>query len=95
MQIYLTRWLRNYAVLGIFHKISGIIMGRPYHNKYTQEYNDILLKVIRDEEGLIHLPIITEMDFGHTCPTFTLPIGALAEMDMENKKFGILESGVV
>ncbi|WP_374226319.1 hypothetical protein [Flavobacterium davisii] len=34
------------------------------------------------------------MDFGHTCPTFTLPFGAKAEIDCINKQFKILESGV-
>lgn len=43
--------LRNYAAQGVFNKINGLILGRPYDNKYVQEYNEILLQVIRDEEG--------------------------------------------
>jgi muramoyltetrapeptide carboxypeptidase LdcA involved in peptidoglycan recycling len=92
---YFRWWLRNYAAQGIFHQVKGILVGRPYDNLYAQEYNDILLKVIRDEEGLSELPIITEMDFGHTCPTCTIPFGALAEIDMVMKKFSILETGVI
>jgi muramoyltetrapeptide carboxypeptidase LdcA involved in peptidoglycan recycling len=92
---YFRWWLRNFAAQGIFRQVKGIIVGRPYDNLYVQEYNDILLKIIRDEEGLTELPIISEMDFGHTCPTFTIPFGAVAEIDMVNKKFSILESGVV
>lgn len=89
------RWmLRNYAAQGILHRLKGVIMGRPYLNKYKEEYNEALLKVIRDEEGLDSLPIITEMDFGHTCPTFTIPMGAMAEIDCDQKTFSIPESGV-
>lgn len=88
-------WLRNYVAQGILKRVKGIILGRPYNNQYVQEYNDALLKVVRDEEGLSNLPIITEMDFGHTCPTFTIPYGCLAEMDMRNKRFYLLESGVI
>ncbi|MFN0256253.1 S66 family peptidase [Pedobacter ureilyticus] len=88
------RVLRNYAAQGIFEKISGLILGRPYNNKFVDEYNNILLQVIRDEQGNNHLPIITEMDFGHTCPTFTIPYGVVAEIDSEQKTFSILESGV-
>lgn len=88
------RVLRNYAAQGVFEKISGLILGRPYNNKYVDEYNNILLQVIKDEQGDDHLPIITEMDFGHTCPTFTIPYGVLAEIDSEQKIFSILESGV-
>ena len=51
-----------------FNKINGLILGRPYDNKYVQEYNEILLQVIRDEEGRDDLTIVTEMNFGHTCP---------------------------
>lgn len=88
-------WLRNYAVQGILKRIKGIIFARPYHNQYVKEYNEVLVKVVNEEEGLNELPIITEMDFGHTCPTFTLPFGCLAEMDMVNKRFSILEGGVI
>jgi muramoyltetrapeptide carboxypeptidase LdcA involved in peptidoglycan recycling len=89
------RWiLRNYAAQGILQKLKGLIAGRPYDNKYTEDYNKILLQVIRDEEGLDTLPIITEMDFGHTCPTFTIPYGVTAEIDSHNQTFSILESGV-
>ncbi len=90
---YLRWWLRNYAELGILHRVKGMILGRPYHNKFVSEYNQEILKIMM-EEGLLELPIITEMDFGHTCPIFTLPYGALAEIDCKNKKFCILESAV-
>ncbi|MFQ3608294.1 MAG: S66 peptidase family protein [Chloroherpetonaceae bacterium] len=88
------RALRNYAAQGVFEKISGLILGRPYNNKFVDEYNNILLQVIRDEQGNDQLPIITEMDFGHTCPTFTIPYGVVAEIDSKQKTFSILESGV-
>jgi muramoyltetrapeptide carboxypeptidase LdcA involved in peptidoglycan recycling len=88
------RALRNYAAQGVFEKISGLILGRPYNNKFVDEYNNILLEIIRDEQSNDQLPIITEMDFGHTCPTFTIPYGVVAEIDSEQKTFSILESGV-
>jgi muramoyltetrapeptide carboxypeptidase LdcA involved in peptidoglycan recycling len=92
---YFRWWLRNYAAQGILHQLNGIIVGRPYDNRYADEYNKILTTVIRDEEGLSNLPIITEMDFGHTCPTFTLPMGVTAEIDSDQKTFSILENGVI
>lgn len=54
-----------------------------------------LAKVIRDEEGLTDFPILLNVDFGHRIPMTILPIGALAEIDCDNGKFSILESGVV
>lgn len=86
-------WLRNYAAQGILRRVKGIILGRPYDSKYADEYNKEILKIMK-EENLTYLPIITEMDFGHTCPTFTIPFGVLAEIDCTKQKFSILESGV-
>ncbi|MBO0936624.1 LD-carboxypeptidase [Fibrella sp. HMF5335] len=91
---YFRWWLRNYAQQGILHRAKGIILGRPHNNQYVTEYNNELLKVMR-EENLTSMPIITEMDFGHTCPTFTIPYGVMAEIDCINKTFSIIESGVI
>ncbi len=86
-------WLRNYAATGILKQANGILMGRPYDNCYAQEYETELLKVL-DEEGLYDLPVITQMDFGHTCPVFTIPYGRLAEINCRSQTFSILENGV-
>lgn len=91
---YVRYWLRNYAATGILKNAKGIIFGRPYDNLYAEEYETELLKVL-DEEGLCDLPVITQMDFGHTCPTFTIPYGRLAEINCIDKTFSILESGVL
>lgn len=90
---YIRWWLRSYAALGILQIAKGIIFGRPYDNRYTEQYEIELLKVL-DEEDLSDLPVITRMDFGHTCPTFTIPYGRLAEINCIDKTFSILESGV-
>ena len=86
--------LRNYAAQGILSKLSGIILGRPYYNRYADEYDQALLTVVREEEGLDQLAIISGMDFGHTAPTFTLPYGIQARIDCEAQTFSFLESGL-
>lgn len=88
------RMFRNYAASGILSKINGLIVARPYGDIYWKEYDDALLKVIVQEEGLSDLPIITGMDFGHTCPTFTIPYGVKAEIDPLQKTFSIIESAL-
>ncbi|MFM2303700.1 MAG: hypothetical protein RLZZ135_1110, partial [Cyanobacteriota bacterium] len=40
-------------------------------------------------------PIITDMDFGHTAPQFTIPIGCMARIDSTEKRFEIIETAVV
>ncbi|KUF43394.1 peptidase S66 [Myroides marinus] len=90
---YVRYWLMGFAAMGILNVINGIIVGRPYDNEFVQEYDDVILQVL-NEEGLYSLPVITQMDFGHTCPTFTLPYGRIAEIDCKNKTFSILENAV-
>jgi len=91
---YVKRTLRNYAASGILHNINGLIVGRPYNNKYWKEYNEAILQVMK-EQALQNLPIITGMDFGHSSPSFILPYGVNAQINMNDKSFSVLESGVV
>jgi muramoyltetrapeptide carboxypeptidase LdcA involved in peptidoglycan recycling len=38
--------------------------------------------------------VVTDMDFGHTAPQFTLPIGCRARIDVPRRRFEILEGAV-
>ncbi|HBM91324.1 MAG TPA: LD-carboxypeptidase [Rhodospirillaceae bacterium] len=81
---YFRRWIRGYASMGILEKVSGILLGRPFTGHDLQElgqYDKILLEVVRDECGLTSLPIMTQMDFGHSDPKFILPYGQEAEIN--------------
>lgn len=40
-------------------------------------------------------PIITDMDFGHTAPQFTLPLGCRARIDAAAQRFEIIDAAVV
>ncbi len=92
---YFEYWLRNYGSQGILNKVKGIIFGKPYDNMYYEEYKEIILKVVRNELGLTELPIMINMNFGHTAPMMTLPYGAMAEINCDENKFSILDSGVI
>jgi muramoyltetrapeptide carboxypeptidase LdcA involved in peptidoglycan recycling len=90
--------LRVFAALRILSKLSGILFGRPGGEvpvEKFKEYDKAILQVVNQEEGLTDLPIITQMDFGHTSPIFVLPYGVLAEIDVDSKRFSILENAVV
>ncbi|WP_243445018.1 S66 peptidase family protein [Romboutsia maritimum] len=93
--IYLEYWLRNYGSQGILNLINGIIIGKPYDNKYYEEYKKVILKIVRDELGFKDLPIMYNMNFGHTAPMITIPYGCVAEIDCDKAMFRILESGVI
>ncbi|MDN4492540.1 S66 family peptidase [Ureibacillus aquaedulcis] len=86
-------WLRNYAAQGILHKANGLIFGKPQDEKYYDDYKEVILKVMK-ESSLEDLPILYNLNFGHTEPKFILPYGAMAEINCEKQAFSIFESGV-
>ena len=49
---------------------------------YYEEYKDILIKVINNEK----LPIVYNVNFGHATPRCVLQYGAMARVDMKQKK---------
>jgi len=91
------RTLRLFAAMGILHQLSGILFARPGGNvplEKFEEYDQAILRIVREEEKLTELPIITNMDFGHTSPMFVLPYGLQAEIDCDKQRFSIVENAV-
>ncbi|MGB2870598.1 S66 family peptidase, partial [Psychrobacillus psychrotolerans] len=86
-------WLRNYGTQGILQQAKGIIFGKPQNEKYYEEYKESI-RVIMKELSLENLPVLYNLNFGHTEPKFVLPYGAMAEINCENRTFSILDSGV-
>ncbi|NRA64004.1 MAG: LD-carboxypeptidase [Pseudobacteriovorax sp.] len=93
---WLRYWLRNYAATGILERLSGILLGRPggkIDPSTFSQYDDELCRVVLDE-AKCDIPLVTQMDFGHTDPMFVLPIGAMATIDPIKECFSIDEAMV-
>ena len=67
---------------GVFDVVNGVLVGKPQDEAYYKEYKDILIKVIDNEE----LPIVYNVNFGHATPRCALQYGAVAKVDMKQKK---------
>jgi len=48
--------------------------------------NDLLIKIIKTKKELDNMPIIANVDFGHTDPKITFPIGGEANLIVEERK---------
>lgn len=81
--------LRN---LGIFKDIKGIIFGRGFG--YTEEKISELKKIILYNTRDFDFPILYNVDVGHSDPIITIPLGVNVEIDSEENRFEIIESGV-
>lgn len=86
--------LRILAAIGVLKRVNGIVFGKPYNNKYYEEYKTPIKKALR-ECGRPDMPVLYNLSFGHCAPKFCIPYGALAEIDCDRKAFSILESAVV
>jgi len=67
-----------------FKKVQGIVIGR--FQKATKMTKELLTKIIKTKKELNHLPVIANVDFGHTNPMITFPIGGTAKLLAKNKK---------
>ncbi len=88
------RMLRSFGVLGVFDRVTGILVGRP--RDHTRKERDALDEAIRtlvaEEFGRPDLPIVAGLPFGHTDPQWVLPLGVQAELDVDAGSLRLLES---
>jgi muramoyltetrapeptide carboxypeptidase LdcA involved in peptidoglycan recycling len=103
---YILWMLRNLGAQGILERINGILFARPggefdngqetERDKWISEYpkfDDVILQACK-EYDCTDIPIVTNMDFGHTVPQLILPIGVMTEINPIAKTVSILESAV-
>lgn len=76
------RDLQSLIHLPDFSSVRGIIIGR--FEIASNMTNDLLKGIIKSKKELDHLPVIANVDFGHTDPKITFPIGG--EVRMVGKK---------
>ena len=94
----LTEFIRSLAAMGVLENLRGILFGRPGGQippEMFQSYDDALCNTIRVEYGLVELPIVTNMDFGHTDPVFVIPFGLQVRINSVQRQISIDESAVV
>ncbi|MES1184569.1 MAG: S66 peptidase family protein [Myxococcales bacterium] len=84
--------LMDYENMGVFENLRGMLVGRSmrYSPAEVAELRDIILERTRRYD----FPIVTDMDFGHTSPQLTLPIGCRARIDTTQQTLEILEPAV-
>ncbi|WP_019177050.1 S66 family peptidase [Methanomassiliicoccus luminyensis] len=88
--------LRNYGMQGAFEHLAGLIMGRPrdYSRNEKRHLAENAKAVVAQEFGRPDLPVLMDLDFGHTDPQFLLPYNIKAEIDPSGPGFRLLESPV-
>ncbi|MBU3934868.1 LD-carboxypeptidase [Patescibacteria group bacterium] len=67
-----------------FENVKGIVIGR--FQKVSKITNDLLIQIIKTKKELNNLPVIANVDFGHTSPMITFPVGGEVSLEAENGK---------
>ncbi|MDC3957431.1 LD-carboxypeptidase [Polyangium jinanense] len=86
-------FLRNYGMQGIFDRVAGIVFGRArgYTPEQKRELEERIVSIVAGEFGRTDIPIVTNVDFGHTDPQLVMPLGVLAELDPAGPSLRLVE----
>jgi muramoyltetrapeptide carboxypeptidase len=82
-------YLTDLEQLGVFDLVAGLVFGRPM--RYRPEDVETLWSVVLARTGASGIPVLANVDLGHTDPMLTLPIGAHGHLDAAAQRFGTTE----
>lgn len=69
---------------GLFDGINGLLIGKPQNEVFYDEYKDVIKDVVNRP-----IPILYNVNFGHSYPKILLQYGALAEVDYQNQRLTV------
>ncbi|MDQ3217820.1 MAG: LD-carboxypeptidase [Actinomycetota bacterium] len=72
-------YLTDLEQIGVFEDIAGLLVGRPAY--YRPEDVGILWDVVARRTESTGIPVLANLDFGHTDPLLTIPMGAEGYLD--------------
>lgn len=89
------RMVRNYGTQGVLERIAGLLFGRPrdYDEEARRALRYRVARVLR-EFGRGDLPVVFDMDFGHTDPQVVLPLGLRVRVEVQARRVTLLEAPV-
>lgn len=87
------RMLTALRHIGAFDQIAGLVIGR-FCASVGFSRSDSLEHILRDALRGYAFPVVTGVDFGHTDPLVTLPLGVAVRLETQNHRLVLLESGV-
>lgn len=70
-----------------FNQVKGILIGR-FEKKFNIDLEKLKF-IINTKNELKNIPIIANVDFGHTSPMFTFPIGGACEIKASKESVNI------
>lgn len=75
---FFDRDLQSLIHLPDFGKVKGLVIGR--FQKESKMTDELLIKIIKTKKELDNIPVIANVDFGHSDPKITFPVGGEAKI---------------
>ena len=66
---------------GIFEVVSGVLVGKPMDEAYSEEYQKLLVEIIDKPD----LPVLYDINVGHATPRCIIPFGVDARVDADKQ----------
>ena len=94
------RMLTQMIQAGKFENAAGIALGvfkmcEPNETDPSFSESFSLMEVLKDRLGILKIPVVYGLSFGHIADKFTLPFGVNAELNSDTKQLKLLEPGVL
>jgi muramoyltetrapeptide carboxypeptidase len=87
------RYLTQLRHIGVYDEISGMVLGRlPTKVGFSKE--DTLSMILEEATRGYDFPIVSGVDFAHTDPIITIPLGVRCMVDADNQRIELMESAV-
>jgi muramoyltetrapeptide carboxypeptidase len=83
-------YLTDLEQLGVFGAAAALVVAGPYG--YTPDDAKRLWEVVANRTEAAGLPVLANVEAGHTDPMLTLPFGVHAEVDAGRQAFRLLEA---
>ncbi|HWU42317.1 MAG TPA: S66 peptidase family protein [Bdellovibrio sp.] len=82
------RYVQSLIQQSDFSGVRGLIIGR--FQKRSEMTVEKLRKIISTKKELLRIPVIYGVDFGHTDPYITFPVGGTARLQAENARVSLV-----
>ncbi|PIR61134.1 MAG: LD-carboxypeptidase [Candidatus Pacebacteria bacterium CG10_big_fil_rev_8_21_14_0_10_45_6] len=82
------RDLQSLIHLPDFAGVRGLVIGR--FQKASEMTKELLTEIIRSKKQLSRIPVIANVDFGHSEPKITFPVGGSVRLEAKNNAVTLL-----
>ena len=84
--------LMDYENMGVIAELTALLVGRPM--RYSHADKQRLRDYVVARTAGFGFPVLLDMDFGHTAPRLTLPLGVRVQVNADSLRVNVLESAV-